>query len=373
MLRNLLVISVCTLVSACSSFSRPSWPWTEGTMPCTGRSDPANGVTNNADQVKCTEQHVLKTYAEARWYCQKLMDSYENDWVAASGGRFWLATFGTLSGAVFSPLAGGTAKTAWSGIAGSTNAVQASLDSNFSNAVNVRRRQEISTAGKDSVREVKDSKDHLRGVLAAMDIAYECRAAVGLADAAALKAITDLQRGGGPTPVQTSKEPAAVSNPTKAEAEANKSAEMTGGPAAKAAAESAIPSSISEADKAIVEKAGTVAVKAAVSAAAPVAASTATTAAIAITSDSGGAATLEQTRAAAQAAAQVSAQSAARPEAEAAARLVLPKGASTELKANVQKVVDAAVHAAAKATSEAAAETVAAPSTSGQSQPIDIK
>ena len=64
--------------------------------------------------------------------CVEMLDKLDTDSMKSSKAKLALAVIGTLSGSVFSQLAKGSGKDAWSGVSGSTNALQSALDSSFS-------------------------------------------------------------------------------------------------------------------------------------------------------------------------------------------------------------------------------------------------
>jgi hypothetical protein len=332
-------------------------------MPCVARAQSSGEV--------CTEENVLQTYSKARGYCMELADYYEVTGTAINSSHFWIAAVGTVSGAVLSPIASGSAKTAWSGISGSANALQSSLNENFSNAVNVRRRQEIAGAGKVSRQEVADAKDNLKKVLASIDMAYECRMAIGIADAAAIKAINDLQQSS--VPGKTAVTSAAISAPAETQKQAGNDAEKAAVLAGKAAATASVPITATAADKIVIERAGAAAAQAAASAAAPAAAQAATQTTTLSNSGANALSSRELTQAAAQAAAQVAAQAPAQRSATQAIQGMIPPGSTENLRQAVIEASSAAASAAAAAAAKAAAATVTAPSTAETAQPIDIK
>ena len=343
--------------------STPVWPW-KTEVPCDKTAD------GKAD---CSEMDVLNTYSKARSYCLDLSDLYEGTGSNISSSRFWIASFGTLSGAVFAPLSSGSAKDAWSGVSGSTNALQSALDENFSNAVFVRRRQEIADSGKVARDGMSNVPSNVSKVLLAMDIAYDCRMAVARADAAAASAINLLQSKSPTAPVSEGR-PAAQVNPVETKVEAKDAAFAAAAPASAAAANAAIPSTATPAVQAIVQAAGAAAANAATQAAAPAAAKAAMEVATQISPASGvGVSTSVQTQAAAQAAAQAAGEIAARGVAQKAAQATIPKGSSPATVQAVENAANAAVSAATQAAAQAAAATAARQVPMGESQPISIE
>ncbi|MBI6854255.1 hypothetical protein YA0002_15865 [Pseudomonas cichorii] len=186
-MRGSILALGCLALGGCSWLGinkEPAWPWPEGEV-CTTAGKP----------VTCEQQHVLKAYNLALKYCIDYSNMYENGTDTLSGGNFAISAVGTLSGAVIAPLAGGSAKDAWAGLSGATNALQGSLNESFSKAVNTRRRLEINNAGASTKLQVVKSSTAEEKVLAAVDIAYDCRMAAARADGAALQALNTLQAG----------------------------------------------------------------------------------------------------------------------------------------------------------------------------------
>ncbi|EFQ62736.1 hypothetical protein PFWH6_3531 [Pseudomonas fluorescens WH6] len=356
---RVLIFVLVLLLVGCKS--TPAWPWKTG-VPCDKAAD------GKAD---CSDMDVLNTYSQARSYCLDLSDLYEGTGSSISSSRFWIASFGTLSGAVFAPLAGGSAKDAWSGVSGSTNALQSALDENFSNAVFVRRRQEIADSGKVA-REGMSNVSNVGKVLLAMDIAYDCRMAVARADAAAASAINQLQSKSPALPISDGKSAAQV-NPVETKAQAQGAALAAAGPASAAAANAAVPSTATPAVQAIVQTAGAAAANAATQAAAPAAAKAAMEVAAQTLTPSADAPALANTQAAAQAAAQAAGEVAAREVAQKAAQATIPKGSSSATVQAVKNAANAAVSAATQAAAQAAAQTASRQIPIGQSQPINIE
>lgn len=342
-MRALAFVCVCLSVSGCGMFSRePSFPWSKDDLPC---SDSPNQIRD------CTKNDVLKAYTLARSYCHQLASNHEDGGDLINSSTFAIASIGTLAGAVFSPLAEGSAKTAWSGVSGSANALQTAMNTSFSNAVNARRRDEIGKAGVEYKTQVTGVDDPRKQVFAAMDMAYDCKMAVGRADAAVVRAISELQAGA----VARQVDLAASAQPVIAQMDAEKAAKSD----ALTAAEKIVKSMGGEPTSKTHILANQIA-EAAASAAAPVAASVATTTVLEAAAVEGEVPSLVQTQTAAKVAAQAAAGEVARKAAQQKA-VSLMSGQTQEVKSALEKIAVPIAETAAKAAAEAAATNVAAP------------
>lgn len=345
-----MLLLVCTLfsVSGCAMFTRePNFPWTVDNLPCSK----ANVIGD------CDAKEALKAYTLARAYCHQLSRNYEDGGDFVNSSTFAIAGIGTLAGAVFSPLAEGGAKTAWSGLSGSTNALQTALNTNFSNAVNARRRAEIGNSGAAAREQIsRETKDHTKQVLAAIDMAYDCKMAVGRADVAVIQALNEIQAGAG----KPKENPSATVKPEETKVEAEKKAEEAAKPAALSAADVPIAAKATSAEKTIIEKLRGQVAEAAAVAAASVAASTATKTAQKAAAVEGESPSLMQTQAAAKVAAEAAAEPAAKAAAEEKAVQILT-GQSPGIQKAVMASTAPAAAAAARAAADAAAGEAAAP------------
>ena len=174
-LKKLFVASTCAaLLSGCVGdfASPPKWPWE--TSPCSGA---------------CNDEAANKAYSDAMAYCSKTQEYFYNGGKYIAGGRFVTAAVGTLAGAVLAPITSGAASTAWSGISGSSNALQASMDSNFTQAAAVRRRASVAEAGKIGILAYSAATTPGSRVTIAVSMAFNCSVAGASADASSLQAI----------------------------------------------------------------------------------------------------------------------------------------------------------------------------------------
>lgn len=337
-----LSIAGCALIP-----SEPDFPW-DKKLPCTDKSNVLED---------CTSKHVLEAYTQARVYCLKLAKSYEDGGDLVNSSTFLIGGVGTLAGAVLSPLAEGGAKAAWSGLSGSANALQTGINTSFSNSVNARRRAEIANAGTASKDFITRESTASRQVFAAIDMAYDCKMAVGRADAAVAKALNEIQSGAG----IRQESPAATIDPARTKEEAEKKA---GEAAAKSASEAgdkvAVDSAVVLTTQTEIKHLRDQVAEAAAGAAATVAAAVATETAQKAASDQGRTLSLTQTQTAARIAAQIAAEPIAKAAAEKKAAYIL-SGKSEEIQKAVRDATAPTAAAAAEAAADAAAGTAAAP------------
>ncbi|HCE9893675.1 hypothetical protein [Pseudomonas aeruginosa] len=363
MMRIAFLLCLCLLTTGCSNFSKePKWPWADG-VPC---SRPSTGSSAGAatDPRTCDISDVVETYNKAQRYCIDYANAYEDGGDAINSSRFWIATVGTLSGAVFAPIAGGSAKDAWSGLSGSTNALQSALNESFSNAINVRRRSEIASAGTTARQQVANSADNLIKVLAAMDIAYDCKMAVGRADAEVVRALNELQKSG----TAAGEKPVAAVKPVETKADAQAKASDAASEAAESAAAIPVTSGATTAEQKTIEVARKTIANAAADAAATAAATAATQTVQQASAVSGTAPTLLQTQAAAQVAAQIAAENAAQATIERKTAELLQGEKRPRVRQALSESAGPTASAAAEAAASAAAAAAAAPV-----QPIDVR
>lgn len=175
-MKKLFVASTCAaLLSGCAGdfAPTPTWPW-EKTSPCKG---------------PCTDEAANKAYSDAMTYCSKTQEYFYRGGKYIAGGRFATAAVGTLAGAVLAPITSGAASTAWSGISGSSNALQASMDDNFTQAAAIRRRASVAEAGKTGILAYSNATTPGAKVTIAVSMAFNCSVAGASADASSLQAI----------------------------------------------------------------------------------------------------------------------------------------------------------------------------------------
>lgn len=130
-------------------------------------------------------------YMEATAYCVKLQQYYAAGGSSGKAARFGLSTLGTLAGAVFSPLASGSAAVAWSSFSGATNALQMSYDQSFDYTLVLARRAMIDKAMTEGKTAYEREQDDLKRTNAAIDMASNCAMAPARID---MKVLDNLQQ-----------------------------------------------------------------------------------------------------------------------------------------------------------------------------------
>lgn len=166
------------VVSGCSIWKpKPEWPWID--------KPPCSDI--------CENKHAIKAFTDAMTYCIALQDYHSRNGGALNSGRFVMAATGTLAGAVFAPLASGSASTAWSGLSGSTNALQSALDENFSTVMAVKRRASVAQAGKDGMKSFPSESEANSKVYASVSMAFNCATAAAEVESAAIREILGVE------------------------------------------------------------------------------------------------------------------------------------------------------------------------------------
>lgn len=167
------------------------WALCLAVMTAAGCTTTANRPTRlhglDIDQQK---DEANKVWAEQLKTCEASLNKLDHQSLASSKARLAIAVLGALSGSVFAPIAKGSGKDAWSGLSGSTNAIQTALDNNFSASLMLSEALAIATAvvkvNGDFIKESDPSKQ--------MQIAYglpmACRLARLTAIDAANKAVS---------------------------------------------------------------------------------------------------------------------------------------------------------------------------------------
>ncbi|MFE8710055.1 hypothetical protein [Aeromonas allosaccharophila] len=150
-------------------FTAIEWPWPKNKYP---------------------DDHKT-AYMEATAYCVKLQQYYAAGGSSGKAARFGLSALGTLAGAVFSPLASGSAAIAWSSFSGATNALQMSYDQSFDYTLVLARRAMIDKAMKEGKTAYEREQDDFKRTNAAIDMASNCAMAPARID---LKVLDNLQQ-----------------------------------------------------------------------------------------------------------------------------------------------------------------------------------
>lgn len=176
-----LLLPLPLLLSGCGSLNSqhgPEWPWPEDQPAC------AAG---------CTSQDAVLSFQKASQFCRSVQNYYERGGRIADNEKLGIGLLGTLSGAVFAPLSRGSAATAWAGLAGSTNALQAAMDESFATSMAVTRRSYVVEAYGQGVTAYQEAGSDDQRVTLAIAMATSCAIAPALADRDTLKAISSTQ------------------------------------------------------------------------------------------------------------------------------------------------------------------------------------
>ncbi|MGE6134888.1 hypothetical protein [Aeromonas salmonicida] len=154
--KKTIILLTIGALSACSGFpdylatsTSIDWPW--DTTP------------ENADIA----------YMDATQYCIKQQQYYAAGGGTAKTTRFTLSALGTLAGAVFAPLATGSAAVAWSSFSGATNALQASYDQSFDYTLGLARRASIDQAMQSGKLKYEQANADAK-IRAAINMASDC-------------------------------------------------------------------------------------------------------------------------------------------------------------------------------------------------------
>jgi hypothetical protein len=175
----LWTVLVSTLaLSSCATFgglSSPSWPW-----------------VNNTLCGPCDEKQATEAFEGASRYCAQVQNYYERGGRVADNTKLWVGIGGTLMGAL-GPAASTNGAKLLSGLSGSANAVQVSMDENLNSAMMVPRRMAVVAAARLGSERVLRSPDGADvRVRLAVNMARECSGAAAEADRQAADAIATL-------------------------------------------------------------------------------------------------------------------------------------------------------------------------------------
>lgn len=168
------------LSAGCSTNSvfpeSPSWPWNNGFSCATAT---------------CTSSDALKAFTQASEFCRGVHNFYENTGNRSSLSSVALPWIGAIAGGVASPIAGGSAKTAWSGLSAATNAAQAGVEKNFSAAITSKKLSSVARAiDTGTERYLTASKDEpYTKIEISIAMAGSCSKAASQAENEALKAV----------------------------------------------------------------------------------------------------------------------------------------------------------------------------------------
>jgi hypothetical protein len=180
MSRKTLLVAViaCVFANGCATHAyrkTTAWPWHER-APCA------------KDQ--CSPLEAMAASNDANEFCRSVHNYYERGAFGASSSRLFLAGLGAVAGSVVPPLAKGSAKDAWAGLSGSTNALQTSLDQAFSTAMAVKSRAKVAEVADTAAGKVASETTDNARVMASIDMARQCSMASARAQQEALKAMS---------------------------------------------------------------------------------------------------------------------------------------------------------------------------------------
>ncbi|BBH12922.1 hypothetical protein [Chromobacterium haemolyticum] len=196
-----VISSVAVFIVGCESLSfNPTvqWPWAK-TQPCTPTKLVKNASGEIGEAYRCNLNDAMQAFLTASKFCRDVQNYYESGGKHSSEYKFWVGTVGTLAGAVVSPIAQGTAKSAWSGLAGATNGIQTSMEQSFSSALNANRMIAVNKSYASGASEIVDSSgtvlhnasdsSYEQSVFRSIKMAADCAMSPGLADAKVLNNI----------------------------------------------------------------------------------------------------------------------------------------------------------------------------------------
>ena len=171
-----IALSGCAAIGQKSS---PIWPWREGDK------------VKNPCESDCTDKEALNAYLQAHEFCRQVHNYYESRDNRAGFSQLIVGTVGTLAGAVIAPISSGGAARAWSGLSGATNALQTSIEDNFSGQIASKRRAAVQDATKEGGSKYATSLAATDKVIASINMAAACAMAPSKADTSVFKALGD--------------------------------------------------------------------------------------------------------------------------------------------------------------------------------------
>ncbi|MFJ3258791.1 hypothetical protein ACIPK7_00910 [Pseudomonas sp. NPDC086581] len=180
MQRKLWAVWVLSALTGCGSSGggvypdTPVWPW----------KDKASCST------PCTNESALAAYTDATAFCRGVHNFYESMGNRAGTTNVLLAWLGALSAGVISPVANGSAKTAWSGLGAATNTAQSSMEQNFSAALTANRLGKIAAAMDTGSQAYNSATTPASRAAAAVTMAGSCSKSASQADQKVLQALS---------------------------------------------------------------------------------------------------------------------------------------------------------------------------------------
>ncbi|WP_298854068.1 hypothetical protein [uncultured Aquimonas sp.] len=181
MIRHMPAIILAALMCGCATTGAPNWPWDP---------DQGKGIKLCSDP-NCSANDALSAFNQANFFCRRVHNYYERGGKIVDTYDFAISAGGAIAGAVIAPLAKGSAKAAWSGLAGSASAIQTQLNDSFAANVAINRRLAVAQAAQLGTEEYGNARDDRERVEAAVAMARACAIAPAAADAAAMKAVSE--------------------------------------------------------------------------------------------------------------------------------------------------------------------------------------
>jgi hypothetical protein len=122
----------------------------------------------------CTHGQAIAAWRNTGAFCRNVQNVYERRSHNANVGRFGIATFGSLAGSVFAVTSKGTASKAWSGLSGSANGIQSTLNETIGRAVSLQQQQAVRRAYQTGFKAFMEEKDPTNRVAIALATEVEC-------------------------------------------------------------------------------------------------------------------------------------------------------------------------------------------------------
>jgi len=122
----------------------------------------------------CTHGQAIASWRNTGNFCRNVQNYYESRSYRANVGRFGIATLGSLAGSVFAVTSEGTASKAWSGLSGSANGIQSTLNETIGRAVTLQQQQAVRRAYQTGFKAFMEEKDPTNRVAIALATEVEC-------------------------------------------------------------------------------------------------------------------------------------------------------------------------------------------------------
>lgn len=211
MKRIFVVCGAAVSLAGCLNVGMPLWPWKDNPNPC--KPQDTSGLT--IEQVAainaktdCNGMDAITAYATALQYCRDVQGQYDRTSNKYSNASYYLSSAGALAGAVVSPVAKGSAVTAWSGFSGATNAARTSFEDAFAGSVAIARSARISGAVKQGATNYEKAPSERDKVRVSMEMALACQLSAADADKDIIKnTLADIKGDDQDKPADTTKKP----------------------------------------------------------------------------------------------------------------------------------------------------------------------